>query len=419
MHIALSLFPAWYLLKMTLVSAILFGWYRTFLRNAPFHSYNRRYLLAAAGASLLLPLLHLPGGWPQPAALTVLAGSTPDPGLHYSPTLAAAPVVGSGWTWVALIYGLVAASLLFRLLPSLIHIIRLTRKYPSVRMSSIRFYDTDAPGTPFSFGNRLFWNSRIPLETANGQAILRHEMTHIRGRHTLDILALEFLRCLFWINPVFHLLLREVRIIHEFLADRKALSVGGDAHQYAESLVWQSAGSGSITRLTHSFFHTHLKRRITMIIKTHPKSGYLSRILALPLFFLLFTAFAAPKPAPRADQMALLRFYNHYLRYPQAALDANLEGTVSFSIRVDANGKLAGFEARPADLTPPAGHKLNDITVTARPSDHQGTAASPKTLMEDIFMEEARKASRKLGEDPQPIAAGKYYLQIKFRIEPR
>jgi len=152
-----------------------------------------------------------------------------------------------------------------------------------------------------------------------------------------------------------------------------------------------------------------------MIIKTHSKPGYLSRILALPLFFLLFTAFAVPKPAPRVDQMALLRFYNHQLRYPQAALDANQEGTVFFSIKVDANGKLVGFEAHPGDMVLPADQKLNVIVVTSRPSDHSGPAEKKKNL----FLEEVRNASNKLGEDPQQIAEGVYYLKIQFKIEKR
>ena len=48
-----------------LIPAVLFGYYRLFLRNAAFHSYNCAYLLAAAATSLLLPFLSLPAGWPQ------------------------------------------------------------------------------------------------------------------------------------------------------------------------------------------------------------------------------------------------------------------------------------------------------------------------------------------------------------------
>jgi hypothetical protein len=210
-------------------------------------------------------------------------------------------------------------------------------------------------------------------------------------------------------------MLHEMRIIHEFLADRQALITAGDPADYAESLVWQSAGGGSHTRLTHSFFHTHLKRRITMIIKTHPTPRYLSRILALPLFFLLFTAFATRQPVSHDYPKALLRFYNHQLRFPQAALDANQQGVVNFIIKVGANGKLAGFEARPADFTPPASQQLLAITVTARPSVHPVTTPDN----EGVFWEEVRKASNKLGEDKFQVDEGVYYLKIRFKIEKR
>jgi hypothetical protein len=413
MHLDIPPFLFSYLLRITLVSAFLFAYYRVFLCNASFHPYNRRYLLASAAASLLLPLLYLPGSWSGAATFIVWANAVPDPALPLAHPAIATQASASAWPLMAAGYAVISLLFFVRLLPSLIHIARLSRRSPRTRKEGVRFYSTDAPGTPFSFGNRLFWNNGISLETVTGQAILRHEMTHIRGRHTLDILALEVLRCLFWINPFFHWMLREIRIIHEFLADKEALAAAADPGDYAKCLVWQSAGSGFRTLLAHTFFHTHLKRRITMIITTRPTRRYLSRILALPLFFLLFTGFAARKSASHADPKALLKFYNHQLRYPQAALDANEEGTATFTIKVEANGKLAAFEARPADFKLVAGQDLVVITVTARPPTHPGTASGQQNL----FMEEVRKASNKLGENRPQIAEGVYNLSIRFRIE--
>ena len=403
-----------YLLKVTLISAVLSGYYQLFLRNAAFHPYNRFYLLSATAASLLFPLLTLPAAWSGHAPILLPAGPiVPGPLLPGAAQPHPDAHAFVNWPLPGILYLVIAALFLLRLVPPLLHISRLTRKYPPVRMKDVRFYPTDEPGTPFSFGARLFWNNRIPLDTPTGQAILHHEMTHIRQKHTLDILTLETLRCLFWINPIFHWTLREIRVIHEFLADRDALASGGDPGRYAECLVWQSAGAGGNTSLRHSFFHTHLKRRITLLIQTNPaRPRYLGRLLAIPLLFLLFSAFAVPKTAAPADPKTLLRFYNKHLRYPQDALAAGKEGKVWFSVKVGANGNMTDFQ--PASEATLGGHNPLKITVTSRPAANTTSAAPPK----EVFLDEVMKASKQIGEDKNAaIPPGEYYLVIVFAIE--
>jgi len=414
-----------YALKMMLVSTGLFGYYWLFLRNAAFHPYNRWYLLASTATALLLPLLPLPAAWPAMEAVILPTSGQAIAANPHTPLLALAGHASSGGgSTIVLIYALISAFFLLRLLPPLFRIGRLALKYPRTRMAGVSFYETDAPGTPFSFGNRLFWNRELPLDTENGQAILRHELAHIHERHTLDILALETLRALFWINPVFHLTLLEIRLVHEFLADRRALSTGGDPRQYAECLLWLSAGAPHPLRLTHSFFHKHLKRRITMIIQTKQSPRYLSRVLALPVLFLLFSAFAVRKAIPHNGPSSLEHFFMKRLRYPQEALSANKEGTVWFAVKVDADGNFADFHpyASEADLGAHLGaNKPSLVTVTSRPASTPGVVGDKKA---SDFLDEARSVSKRIGEKLEetekkwgPISAGEYIMVISFRIE--
>lgn len=55
-------FTLLYFAKILLISGFLLGYYQLFLRNAPFHGYNRFYLLGITALSLLLPLLPFPAG---------------------------------------------------------------------------------------------------------------------------------------------------------------------------------------------------------------------------------------------------------------------------------------------------------------------------------------------------------------------
>ncbi len=304
-----------YLTKTTLISGFLFSYYWICLRNAPFHSYNRFYLLGITTISLILPFLHIQApGWQtgdaNPSAIAVLHEITAgkweesvDPERH--PGLLQAFLNGQNLVYA--LYLSIAGLFLTGLFRSAWHIFRLSAKYSGEKAGGIRIFLTTEPGTPFSFLNRIFWNSRLELGSARGKQVFRHELYHVRQKHTLDLLALEFIRAICWCNPFFHLIRRELKATHEFLADRYA-TMTSDKFEYAELLVWQTIGNPSPATdhssshsighspahsIGHSFFNTHLKRRITMLTQsTIRRPGYLSRILILPLLFLLFCAFA-------------------------------------------------------------------------------------------------------------------------------
>lgn len=436
-----------YLAKMTVITALLYGYYWAFLRNAAFHPYKRWYLLGSVLLSFLLPLLRIPfpAGWvlphPYSGVFTVAAGS--DNGGAAGPGVSATGSVHGyfyrllhGGGGIGLLYGLVTVLFMVRLCRSLYHLWQLSRKYTSVRIEGIRLFQTAEPGTPFSFLDRLFWNRELPLDSLQGRSVFRHEWYHIRQRHTLDILLLEGVRSLCWCNPFFHLILREIKVVHEFLADRYALGAAGpDRYVYAEWLVWQSAGAPPA--VAHSFFHTHLKRRITMITQSNnARPRYISRVMALPLLFLLFSAFATKVPAggslsslgmgPVAGDSGhmpapdLVRHYLHNLRYPAAALKQGQEETIWFSVSIGDHNQLKEFKQYEAvpDLK---GRTVYTITVTSLPSHFPGDGAGPLLTDQNkkaVFLEEARKASQNIVMDTKRVyPPGEYFFTIMFRLE--
>jgi N-acetylmuramoyl-L-alanine amidase len=300
-----------YLARVTLISGLLYAYYWCCLRNRSYHGYNRFFLLGSSVVSLILPFVSIPiwdagAAGAHPSAIAVLhkitAGDWDEaitPGRH------------SGWldgffdagTLTYGVYALGMVVFLAAFLASIYTITRICRKYPAQRLEGIRLFFTREPGTPFSFLSSIFWDDRLAMNSPQGRQVFRHELYHVRQFHTLDILWLETLRILFWCNPFFHLIRKEIKAIHEFLADRYATSANdrrpendgraeNDEHAYAELLVWQAAGDPS-PAFVHSFFNTHLKRRIAMLTYLkNSRPGYFSRIMVLPLVFLLFCAFA-------------------------------------------------------------------------------------------------------------------------------
>lgn len=299
-----------YLTKSILIAGVLYGYYMCCLRNAPFYRYNRCYLLGVPLISLILPFLDLSipglsgGGWntaPIQVLRTFTAGQWGEADAAI-PAPAPRGFLHGQMPGYALYIGIIAL-FLAGLARSLGYVYRLRRTYGRAAdarqlplpfresLAGIRFYVTDEWGTPFSFFQHIFWNRQLGLTSTRSQQVFRHELCHARQRHTADILYLEVIRAVFWCNPFFHLIRKEIKATHEFLADRYA-AAGSDRHDYAEMLVWQHI-SGQHPPIVHSFFNTHLKRRITMLTKfrTNPP-GYASRIMILPLLFLLFCAFA-------------------------------------------------------------------------------------------------------------------------------
>jgi len=287
-----------YIAKTILISGFLAGYYLLFLRNRAFHQYNRFFLLSIPAFALLLPLINIPfpgiymaktgnaavrvlqvtqGNWEE--AVTISARGS----------LIRRLATATNATWLIYLSG--ALILLTGFLRSLWYIRQISHRYFFELFDDVKFFQTNEQGTPFSFFRRIFWNSQIDVHGEQGKQILRHELFHVRQRHSLDIILLETLTVFCWFNPFFHLIKKEVRAIHEFLADEWA-ALGTNRQDYAELLVHQSIQS-KYASYFHPFFQNQLKRRIVMITKWKQlRNSYGSRLMALPIVLMVFCLFA-------------------------------------------------------------------------------------------------------------------------------
>ena len=106
---------------------------------------------------------------------------------------------------------------------------------------------------------------------------------HIRQRHSLDVLLLEVLQALCWPNPALFGYRRAIRQVHEFLADRDALT-----HAATDGLA-HSFGPAQPTSPT-------LKQRIQMLYQQHTSRRTLWKYaLVLPLATALLAMTTRPE----------------------------------------------------------------------------------------------------------------------------
>ncbi len=265
-----------YQLKVAVIMAVFYIFYRLFLIKDTWHRLNRIVLLSTALLSLLLPVciitIHKTEVLPMPVAqLTQAVSSTP-----------AQP--STPWWHIALmaVYASGVVFVLIRVLASALRvrgIIRHARKEITADGTTVYVM----PGNDPSFS----WMGHIVISEAdwNNQetAIINHEKAHVALRHSIDVLITDLIAALQWFNPAIWMLRIDMRAVHEYEADDTVLRAGADIRSYQYLLISKAAAMNGYT-IANNFNHSILKNRIFMMEKeTSTRRSLLRALYLLPL----------------------------------------------------------------------------------------------------------------------------------------
>lgn len=271
--------------KVILCSGVMFLYYQLSLKDKTFHHYNRFYLLLAIVVSLLLPLIKLDD-------FTIEVNSDVYLLLDKIQNFNTQKNVNNGNLYFNIIFsalGLVSFYFLGKLIYGIVKIQQFKEQFQKESFDGINFYRTDLTEAPFSYFKNLFWKNAITLDSDIGKQILKHEMVHIEQKHSFDKILIEVVTAIFWFNPFFHIIKREISLIHEYLADKKAVK-NSDTKAFAQMLL-ASHFSGTQLPAASPFLSSNLKKRLKMLQKPKTKFGYARRILALPVLFTVAFAY--------------------------------------------------------------------------------------------------------------------------------
>lgn len=264
-----------YDLKVALLIAVFYMFYRLMLARETFHRVNRIVLLLTAVASYLLPLCVIT------YHKTVVMHQTPLVTIDGLQATVYEPSSTPLWQTVLPILFIIGVALaLGHTLCSLVRIIRLinhSEQHPQDDGTTL-CVTGNADLSPFSWMHYIVMN-RSDYET-NDASILAHERGHIRLFHSWDILLVDLLTALQWFNPAMWMLRSDLRAIHEYEADAAVLSQGINARQYQYLLITKAGGIGGYS-LVNGITHSALKNRITMMTNKTSKSSHLLKLLAL------------------------------------------------------------------------------------------------------------------------------------------
>ncbi len=288
-----------YLLKASLVLAILTTAYAWLVKRETFLQVNRWLLWINVAATLLLPVIPLPDlEWvpdaPAQAVAAVLPSkpASPVPKVTKSepftaPTPQATTVPSavlknsslSVWDWIGIVYGVVAGLLALKLLIQLGALWRLqhgSTKYETE--DGVYLIENDKITSPFSFFNRIFYNPTHHNDDEWAQVwaqVWAHECVHAHQLHSIDMLTAEVLKIMFWFNPFAWWHQRLVQETLEFITDRAVLDSGIEKKSYQYHLLRTTLSADRQTFTNHfgvpHFNKSLLKTRIEMMNKSKSK----------------------------------------------------------------------------------------------------------------------------------------------------
>ena len=363
-----------YLLSFSLISGALFAYYFFFLRKENKLAFNRFFLLSILPISAILPQIRIP----------VFSTDTISPAISTgleSITITAETM--SNWAYnyddilspVYLLVSLLIFMILILRMGKLIYKIRYSAEKEAIQGATLIY--SEGKISPASFGPYIFWDKESKMSEEEKSQVIQHELCHIEKRHSLDILFLELCRAFAWFHPLVYLIQSELRMVHEYQADRAA-SQQGEQHSYIQLILSQTLGQP--LQLTHSFFHMNTKNRIMMLMrKPDPRKSRIKYAMLLPFAFAL--VIACTSEIEEAQVISVENVENKYVAildsvpassngpvmiemsvqdrqpkalnineikktigYPKIARDAGIEGQVLAKIEVNKFGEYVGHE---------------------------------------------------------------------------
>lgn len=276
-----------YALEVLVCSAALLLAYSVLLERRTAFLHCRLYLIGAMLLAALIPALSIP----------VWTGETlymaADPVAAAAPTAAlAAADAGTPSLPVAVTLFLYALGVLLSfgaMIAQIVRIRRLRHGARTIRRADCDIVLTQADISSFSFFRTVYLHDAIP--ESDMAAVVAHELSHIRHRHSAERIVMECVKVLLWWNPFVRIAARRLAEVEEYEADRDVLTQGYDPSEYIATIFKTQFGYSP--DIANGLRDSLTKKRFQMMTKHSGDSRALLRLAgSIPVVLLLLACFS-------------------------------------------------------------------------------------------------------------------------------
>ena len=404
-----------FLSKSIISVSLLYLIYWFFLRKDTNFRLNRFYLIASVFVSFIIPFLSINLNTSSSNSnvsilLDTLTVTTRKINSVYSSYSSLTNILLAIYLTGVFIF-------LCRFLFNLFQLYRIIKRYNVSNREGFNIVFTDARIAPFSFFKWIFIDNSI--RTDDAERILKHELIHVRQKHSIDVIIMELLIVFQWFNPIAWIYRHSITEVHEFLADEGAVKKGIEIHMYQQLLLSMAMGVCT-SELSNNFNYSLIKKRIFMM--TRKKSGKytsLKGFVAIPVLALTIIIFACNKenvaesniampdknakalteqktlndsntkeefkeigkqPEFKGGQEAMIKYLMNEVKYPVKAKNQGIQGKVFVSFDVTETGKVTNVKVEKSvnpDLDAEALRVISSMPDW-NPGENDGTKVTAK-----------------------------------------
>ncbi|MDE0534787.1 M56 family metallopeptidase [Tenacibaculum sp. L6] len=267
-----------YLIKSGICLALLLAFYHLVLEREKMHRFNRFYLLGSVLFSFLAPFYKIYIEV-APQASEVFVPIIVDSNIT---TEVVTPQIEEvNYTqYLIFAYVIISLILLIRFIKNLVSIYLKIKHHQKIKKEKATLVLVNDVISPHTFWNYIFINKEEYNSNKIETELYTHELTHALQKHTFDVLLIEFLQVMFWINPTFIFLKKAIKLNHEFLADNEVITTHKNTTEYQYLLLNRAAWNNEYY-LASNLNYLLTKKRLLMMTKQSSRTKILLKKLAV------------------------------------------------------------------------------------------------------------------------------------------
>lgn len=262
---------------------ILYFAYKLLFRNSNRFQLNRIVLLTISIFAFALPFIRISIEGQQFQEMPSFKQEMDV--IFYSDAMIEAPVETKTLSITDIISYIYIIGVVFFLMKFVYNIFKIYKIKAGKKIETIdnvNFIYTNESHVPFSFLKNIY----IPKGNLD-EMIIKHEMSHVKNHHSVDVILMEIMIAFQWFNPFIRMIKNELKNNHEFIADSEAIKNEDEKSNYM-MLLLQQCTADDFSTIANNFSFLLTKKRISMITKNQKVKGSVIKVLlTLPVFALL------------------------------------------------------------------------------------------------------------------------------------